>query len=72
MKKVIIDVDTGVDDAQALMMALADDSVEVLAVTCVAGNAGIDTVCKNTLRVLKACNRPEVILNTFFFSMEYC
>lgn len=59
-KKLLMDVDTGVDDAQAIMLALAAPNVELLGVTCVHGNTTIDNVCKNTLRVLQACNRLEV------------
>ena len=59
--KLIVDVDTGVDDAQALLMALSlRGTVNLLAVTCVAGNAELDQACVNTMRVLKLCNATEV------------
>lgn len=58
--KYIIDVDTGVDDAQALMLVLSRSDIEVLAITCVAGNVGIEQVCLNTLKVLAVCDRTEV------------
>lgn len=61
-KKVIIDVDTGVDDAQAIMVALAAPDVEVLGITCCEGNTPLENVLKNTLRVLKVCNRLDVSL----------
>lgn len=59
-KLLILDVDVGVDDAQALMMALAAPNVHILAITCTHGNTGIDNVCKNVLRLLKLCNRMEI------------
>ncbi|XP_029941777.1 inosine-uridine preferring nucleoside hydrolase-like [Salarias fasciatus] len=59
-KKLIIDVDTGVDDAQAIMVALADPGVEVLGITCCFGNTPIENVLRNTLRVLQVCNRLDV------------
>lgn len=59
-KKLILDVDTGVDDAQAIMVALADPSVDVLGITCSHGNTPLENVLKNTLRVLKVCNRLDV------------
>lgn len=62
--KYIIDVDTGVDDAQALMLALSRPEMDILAITCVAGNVEVDQVCINTLKVLAACNRTEVCLIT--------
>nr|XP_061803284.1 inosine-uridine preferring nucleoside hydrolase-like [Nerophis lumbriciformis] len=59
-KKLILDVDTGVDDAMAIMMALADTNVEVLGITCCHGNTPLEKVLKNTLRVLKVCNRLDI------------
>lgn len=59
-KKLLIDVDCGVDDAQAIMMALASPNVEVLGITCVQGNTTLENVCRNTLRVLQACHKLEV------------
>ncbi|XP_071093242.1 inosine-uridine preferring nucleoside hydrolase-like isoform X2 [Haliotis cracherodii] len=55
--KVIVDVDTGIDDATALMLLLSQVDVEVLAITCVRGNTDLDKVCVNTLRVLKECGK---------------
>lgn len=59
-KKLLVDVDCGVDDAQALMLALAAPHVELVGITCVHGNTTVENVCKNTLRVLKTCNKLEV------------
>ncbi|KAK2839980.1 hypothetical protein Q5P01_013720 [Channa striata] len=59
-KKLLVDVDCGVDDAQAIMLALAAPSVELVGITCVHGNTTVDNVCKNTLRVLQACNKLEI------------
>uniref|UniRef100_A0A8C4P122 Inosine/uridine-preferring nucleoside hydrolase domain-containing protein n=2 Tax=Dicentrarchus labrax TaxID=13489 RepID=A0A8C4P122_DICLA len=59
-KKLILDVDTGVDDAQSIMVALADPDVEVLGITCCHGNTTLENVLKNTLRVLKVCNRLDI------------
>lgn len=60
MEPVILDVDTGVDDAMALLLAARHPQLDLLAVTCVAGNAGLDDVVRNTLTVLQACGRPDV------------
>uniref|UniRef100_A0A669F1X5 Inosine-uridine preferring nucleoside hydrolase n=2 Tax=Oreochromis TaxID=8139 RepID=A0A669F1X5_ORENI len=59
-KKLIIDVDTGVDDAMAIMVALANPDVEILGITCCHGNTPLENVLKNTLRVLKVCNRLDI------------
>ncbi|XP_053311155.1 inosine-uridine preferring nucleoside hydrolase-like [Spea bombifrons] len=59
-KLLLVDVDCGVDDAQALMMALAAPEVEILGITCCHGNTAIENVCRNVLRVLHLCNRMEI------------
>uniref|UniRef100_A0AAV2K1Z2 Sodium/hydrogen exchanger n=1 Tax=Knipowitschia caucasica TaxID=637954 RepID=A0AAV2K1Z2_KNICA len=59
-KKLLLDVDCGVDDAQAIMLALAAPRVDILGITCVHGNTSVENVCKNTLRVLKVCNKLEI------------
>ena len=53
LTKLILDVDTGTDDAIAIMLAALDPRLELLAVTTVAGNASIDHTTENTLRVLQ-------------------
>ncbi len=57
---VILDVDTGVDDALALLLAARSPALDLLAVTCVAGNTDVDQVVTNTLAVLAAAGRPDV------------
>lgn len=49
---VIIDTDPGVDDALALLLAGASSELDVLAVTTVAGNVGLDRATENARRVL--------------------
>ncbi|XP_077993337.1 nucleoside hydrolase-like isoform X2 [Glandiceps talaboti] len=58
--KVVIDTDAGVDDAEAILMALAQPDVEVVAITCVHGNTYVDQVCVNVLRTLQVCNRLDI------------
>ncbi|KAI5621287.1 hypothetical protein C0J50_19222, partial [Silurus asotus] len=60
VKKLLVDVDCGVDDAQAIMMALAVPDVQILGITCVHGNVSVENVCKNVLRVLQVCDRMEI------------
>jgi purine nucleosidase len=56
----ILDVDTGVDDALAILYAVASPEVELIACTCVNGNVELDLVVRNTLAVLEAAGRPDV------------
>lgn len=53
MKKVIIDCDTGLDDALALLLLLRSPQYEVQGITCVAGNVTLDKVIVNTLKVVE-------------------
>ena len=57
---VILDVDTGIDDAFALLLAARHPSIDLLGVTCVAGNAPIEHVVRNTLTVLETAGRSDV------------
>lgn len=47
----IIDTDPGVDDAVALMLAAASPELQLLAVTTVFGNAGVEVTTANALRL---------------------
>jgi len=49
----ILDVDTGVDDAMAIALATRLDSHSLAAVTTVAGNVPLELATRNTLRVLE-------------------
>ena len=70
-KKVILDVDTGTDDAIAIMTAVMSETLEVLGVCAVNGNRGIDFTTENTLRVIeylgkdipvfRGCSLPMVV-----------
>ena len=52
MKKVILDVDTGIDDALAIMLAIKSGELEILGITNVAGNVSLERVTDNTIKVL--------------------
>lgn len=56
----ILDVDTGVDDACALLLAARHPALDLLAVSCVCGNAPVDDVVRNTLIALHAAGRDDV------------
>jgi len=50
--RMILDVDTGIDDALALAVAVRHRAVKLEAVLSVAGNVGLDLTTRNTLTVL--------------------
>ena len=52
-KKIIIDTDPGQDDAVALLLALACDELEILGISCVAGNVPLSLTTENARKVLE-------------------
>jgi purine nucleosidase len=52
---VFVDVDTGVDDAIALIYLLASPDAEVVGIASTGGNVGVDQVCENNLGLLELC-----------------
>jgi len=56
----ILDCDPGHDDALAIIVALARPELRLLAVTTVAGNAGLDATTRNALRVLTLAGRTDI------------
>jgi purine nucleosidase len=57
---VIMDVDTGTDDALALAYAVASPKLDLLAVTTVAGNVNIERATANSLAVLDWLGATDV------------
>ncbi len=57
---VIIDVDTGIDDAMALVLALQSDKLDIRGITTVAGNQTIEKTTRNTLDVVEYFGRSEI------------
>lgn len=49
MTKLILDCDPGLDDALAILLAHADPELELLAVTTVGGNVGLESTTRNAL-----------------------
>lgn len=56
--KVILDVDTGTDDAVALMVAALSPDLELVGATTVNGNTAVHNCTENTLRVLDWIGLP--------------
>ncbi len=58
--RVVIDTDPGVDDAVAILLALASEEIDVCAITTVAGNVGIDKTTLNARRLVELAGRPDL------------
>ena len=57
--RMILDVDTGIDDAMAILYALRRPGIRLEALTTTFGNTDIDTATKNTLRILELAGREK-------------
>lgn len=60
MRRIILDTDPGLDDALALMLALASPEVRIEAVTTVSGNVHVDFTTRNALALLELLGRGDI------------
>lgn len=61
MRKMIIDTDTASDDAVAIMMALMDPDVDVVALTVVAGNVNLKQASINARYTVELCGKTTPV-----------
>jgi purine nucleosidase len=62
-RKIVIDTDPGQDDAVAILLALASpEELEVLGVTCVAGNVPLALTQRNARMVVELSGRPVPVM----------
>lgn len=60
MEKVILDVDTGIDDALAILFALESGKLDLLGITAVNGNVPLDYVVRNSKKILKLAGNDNL------------
>ncbi|MEJ8545196.1 nucleoside hydrolase [Brevibacillus borstelensis] len=76
-EKVILDVDTGIDDALGIMLAVKSGRFDILGITTVNGNVSLAKATENTLKVLEflgaekeipvVCGADRPIIRPTFF-----
>ena len=59
-KKMILDLDTGVDDALALAYAVADPEVDLIGIVASYGNNLLDVCAENSLKLLELLGQTDV------------
>ena len=59
MQRILLDTDTGVDDALAIILALSSPELKVEAITSVSGNVHVDLCTRNLLMTLEAMDVRE-------------
>ncbi|MFB6365250.1 nucleoside hydrolase [Paenibacillus elgii] len=60
-RKVILDVDTGVDDALGILLAVKSGQFDVLGITTVNGNVSLDQATANTCKILQLLGAEAAI-----------
>lgn len=60
MTKLVLDLDTGIDDAMALAFACAWKEIELLGVTATYGNIDVERAAQNTLDLLALFGRKDI------------
>ena len=81
-KKIILDCDPGHDDAVAIMLAAASDKIEILGITCVAGNATLENTKLNSLKIfvwtkgnsdkfLQVLISLKILSEIFLYSLQF-
>ncbi|MCT4396162.1 nucleoside hydrolase [Periweissella beninensis] len=59
-KKMILDLDTGIDDALALAYAIADPAVDLIGIISSYGNTLVETAAENSLKLLELLGQTNV------------
>ncbi|CAB0554828.1 nucleoside hydrolase [Corynebacterium diphtheriae] len=60
MKKIILDLDTGIDDALALAYTLGSPELDLIGVTATYGNVLVETGVRNDLALLELFGRSDI------------
>lgn len=60
MKKIILDLDTGIDDTLAMSYVLASEDAELIGITGTYGNVLLETGVANDLNLLSMFGREDI------------
>ena len=58
--RVILDTDTGVDDAFALLFAMRSPELKIEAITAVSGNVPLELTLPNAMRMVEIAGRTDI------------
>ncbi len=60
MRQIILDVDTGIDDALGIILAVKSGIADIVGITTVSGNISIQTATTNTCKILELIHAKEI------------
>lgn len=58
--RIILDVDTGIDDALAILLAVKSRKLDILGITTVCGNVSLQQATENTCKILELAGAPTI------------
>ncbi|MBK0400268.1 nucleoside hydrolase [Limibaculum sp. M0105] len=59
--RIIIDTDPGIDDAMAILLAMADPRIELMGLTCIFGNVPVERATRNALWLTEIARHPCLV-----------
>jgi inosine-uridine nucleoside N-ribohydrolase len=61
-RRILLDVDPGIDDALAMLLAMQSKELQIEAVTVVSGNVIVDLGAENALKLVELAGRSDLIV----------
>lgn len=61
-RRIILDIDPGIDDAMAVLLATQSPELHIEAITVVFGNVMVDRGAENALKLVELAGRPDIIV----------
>ena len=61
-RRIILDIDPGIDDAMAVLLATQSPELQIEAITVVSGNVIVDKGAVNALKLVELAERPDIIV----------
>ena len=61
-RRIILDVDPGIDDALAMFLAMRSDELRIEAITVVSGNVLVDLGAENALKLVELAGREDLLV----------
>ena len=61
-RRIILDIDPGIDDAMAVLLATQSPELQIEAITVVSGNVIVDLGAQNALKLVELAGRPDIIV----------
>jgi inosine-uridine nucleoside N-ribohydrolase len=61
-RRIILDIDPGIDDAMAVLLATQSPELQIEAITVVSGNVIVDLGAENALKLVELAGRPDIVV----------